>query len=164
MLYAGQHYTLSQPGVGGDGAGLGTEMGKGSGVGQGQGQSRGAVCPGVSMAAPGLCTAPEGRPPSFLVRAFLLSAAHRVGRRSGNAIGDGGWAPDGGCGAGLEGARPAEELGCPGHTHECPVHGYLALRSAGTGLAWQLAVTKAWPHLDGFGLVLVFRLETAWLG
>lgn len=50
------------------------------------------------------------------------------------------------------------------HPGECPVHGCLALRCAGTGLAWQLVVTKAWLHFDGLGLVLVFRLETECLG
>lgn len=108
------------------------------------------------------CTAPEGRPPSFLVRAFLLSAARRVGRRSGNAIGDGGWAPDCECGARLEGERTLQRswaCGAVGHTHNS-VPG-LALRWAATALAWQLVVTKAWLHFDGLGLVLVFRLETA---
>lgn len=59
------------------------------------------MCPWVSVEAPGACrdvlaaAAPEGRPPlSLLLRAFLLSAACRVGRRSVNAIGDDGWAPD----------------------------------------------------------------------
>jgi len=58
------------------------------------------MCPWGSMKAPGMCrdvsaaAAPEREAPLSLLRAFLLSAACRVGRRSGIAIGDGVWAPE----------------------------------------------------------------------
>lgn len=133
-------------------------MGKGSGEGSGPGLSRDAVCP-CRLG----CTAPEGRPPSFLVRAFLLGAARRVGRRSGNAIGDGGWAPDRAWGQAAGRAHPAEEPGNGAHPEERPGHSCW-LCCAGTRLAWQLVVTKAWLGFHGLGLVLVFRLETARLG
>lgn len=82
------------------------------------------------------CAAPEGRPPSFLVRAFLLSAARRVGRRSGNAIGDGGWAPDCECGARPRESAPCRGAGAVGTPEQCLVHGCLALAGASLALCW----------------------------
>lgn len=126
------------------GQGWGQRWGRGREWVQGQGQSRDAVCPCVSVGVQGRlgCTAPEGRPPSFLVRAFLLSAARRVGRRSGNAIGDGGWAPDCEREARLEGEHTLQRSwGCGAHPEENPVHGCLAL--AGASLALRCAGDRA---------------------
>lgn len=173
----------------GTGPGLGQRWRRGQGWGwvQGQGQSGGAMCPWVSMEAPGMCrdvsaaAAPEGRPPSLssvpscsvplavwegVLEMQLEMAAGLLTASAGQAVGREGPGEE------LEqrGAMGmAQRSWCstwlPGHGETGVAQGRAQLHAA-QGRCWpgRRQQQRVWPDFDGLGSALMFRLETARLG